>query len=255
MTGALAGRRILVVGASEGIGSEFAHAAIREGATVVLSARRPDALDAVAARAGGGRVVPVDVADDASIADLVASAVGVLGQIDLVLYAVGSASLTRLIHADRASWELTMSVNVIGFNQLARQLVDVMAPGGIVAVLSSESSAVPRDALIPYAASKAALDVSIRGWRAEHPELRWSCVAVGATFPTAFGATFEPELLGETLDLWVKKGLLQDEFMVPGEVAAHLLATYASALSLPSVNVEHLVLRSPSATLGTATRP
>jgi NAD(P)-dependent dehydrogenase (short-subunit alcohol dehydrogenase family) len=244
--------RVLVVGASEGIGREFAILAARSGASVVLAARRADALAEVAEQAGGGHVVPVDVTDDASVAALVDAAVAVLGEIDLVLYAVGSASLRRVADTDRATWEHTLSTNLIGFNQLARRLIGVMAPSGIVAALSSEAADTPRDGLVAYAASKAALEISVKGWRAEHPRVRWSCVGVGATFPTAFGATFDPDTIGAIMETWMKRGLLQEDFMVPSEVAAHLLAVYTSALGLPSVNIEQLVLRSPSATIGTA---
>jgi NADP-dependent 3-hydroxy acid dehydrogenase YdfG len=251
----LTGRRILVVGASEGIGKAFAEQAVRAGASVILSARRADALEAVAKSAGGGHVAVVDVTDDDSLDELVSTAVATFGQIDLLLYAVGSASLGHLVHADRESWNETLAINVVGFNQLARRVIGVMAPSGIIVVLSSEASSVPRDGLIAYAASKAALETSVKGWRAEHPEVRWSSVAVGATYPTAFGATFEPELLGTIMDRWVRKGLLQNEFMVPNEVGAHLLTLFTSALSLTSVNVEHLVLRSPSPIMGVDVPP
>lgn len=252
MSVTIAGKRVLVVGASEGIGKEFAERAIRDGATVLMSARRAEALSVVADSAGGGHVAIVDVTDDASIDALVVTAVEALGEIDLVLYAVGSASMRRLVDFDREMWDQTLATNVVGFNQLARRLIGSLSTGAIVVALSSESAAVPRDGLIAYAASKAALEASVRGWRAEHPEVRWSCVAVGATFPTAFGSTFDPDIMGPLLDVWIKKGLLQEAFMVPGEVAEHLLAIYASALSLASVNVEHIVLRSPSPTMGTS---
>lgn len=247
----LAGRRILVVGASEGIGKEFAAAAIAAGASVVLSARRAEPLAEIVASAGGGHAACVDVTDDDSLGALVAATVGELGEIDLVLYAVGSASLARLVDSDRELWNQTLAINVVGFNQLARRLIDVMAPGGIVAVLSSETAAVPRDGLVAYAASKAALDASVKGWHAEHPDVRWSCVGVGATFPTAFGVNFDIDLVGAVMDQWVRRGLLQEEFMAPAEVAQYLLTMYASALSLPSLNVEHILLRSPSPTIGT----
>ncbi len=252
MSVTIAGKRVLVVGASEGIGREFAERAVRDGARVLMCARRADALSLVVDSAGGGQVAIVDVTDDASIDALVATVIEAFGEVDLVLYAVGSASMRRLVEFDREMWDQTLSTNVVGFNQLTRRLIGSLSSGAIVVALSSESAAVPRDGLIAYAASKAALEASVRGWRAEHPEVRWSCVAVGATFPTAFGSTFDPDLIGPLLDVWIKKGLLQDAFMVPGEVAEHLLAIYTSALSLASVNVEHIVLRSPSATMGTS---
>ncbi|MCU1392444.1 MAG: short-chain dehydrogenase [Ilumatobacteraceae bacterium] len=249
----LSGRRVLVVGASDGIGKEFAEHAIRAGASVVLAARRLDALTEITSRLGGGTAVAADVTDDASIDALVSASVAALGQIDLVMYAAGATSLTQIRDVDTDSWNRTLAINVVGFNQLARRVIGAMAPGGIVVALSSETAVVPRDGMVAYAASKAALDVSVRGWHTEHPEVRWSCVAVGATFPTGFGNSFDPDLTGALMDQWIKRGLLQESFMVPGEVAQHLLATYASALDLPSVNVEHITIRSPSATIGTVT--
>jgi NAD(P)-dependent dehydrogenase (short-subunit alcohol dehydrogenase family) len=251
----LAGRRILVVGASEGIGKEVAELAIAAGASVVLAARRVEALTEITARVGGGVAIGADVTDDASIDALVAGCIAAFGQIDLVVYAAGSASLRPIKDVDSESWSRTLAINVIGFNQLARRVVGAMAPGGIIVALSSETAAVPRDGMVAYAASKAALEVSVRGWHTEHPEVRWSCVAVGATFPTGFGNSFDPDLIGDLMGQWIKRGLLQDSFMVPAEVAQQLLATYASALDLPSINVDQITLRSPSATFGAAAPP
>ena len=252
MSADLTGRRVLVVGASEGIGRAFAERAVGAGATVVMAARRPEALTAVVESAGGGQVVAADVCDDDSLDALARETVAALGEIDVVMYAVGSAKLSPVIDTDRELWNQTLATNVVGFNQLARRIVRSMAPNGIVVALSSESSGVSRDGLAAYAAAKTALDVSVKSWQIEQPQVRWSCVAVGATFPTAFGAAFDPDLLGWAMDNWAKRGLLNDGCMTPDEVGEHLLAIVASALDLPSLNVEHLLLRSPSPTLGTA---
>jgi len=248
----LTGRRVLVVGASEGIGRAFTERAVAAGASVVMAARRTEALADVLASAGGGLVVAADVCDDDSLDGLAAATVAELGEIDVVMYAVGSAKLAPIIDTDRELWNQTLATNVVGFNQLARRIVRSMAPGGIVVALSSESSGVSRDGLAAYAAAKTALDVSIKSWQIEQPQVRWSCVAVGATAPTAFGNAFDPDLLGWAMDNWAKRGLLSHGFMTPDEVGEHLLAIVASALALPSLNVEHLLLRSPSPTLGTA---
>lgn len=246
----LSGARVLVMGASQGIGRAFALRAVAAGAEVVLSARDEDALRATAAEAGGGHVVAADVRDDESLDALVERVRSRFGELDLVLYSVGSATLVKLADAHRWEWERSMAINVVGFNQLARRLLGTIRPGGVVAVLSSETSLAPRDGLIPYAASKAALELSVRGWQAEHPELRWSCVTVGATFPTAFAQDFDGELLGEVLNAWTRRGLMQEQFMVPDEVAAQLLALYAGALAAPSVNVDHVTVRSPTPVVG-----
>ncbi len=246
----LRGRRVVVVGGSEGIGREVVLRTVAAGAEVVFGGRRLDALEAVAETAGGGHPVAVDVTDDVSIERFVSEAGAHLGRIDMVFSTAGSASLCRLAASDRETWQRTLAVNVVGFNQLARALLPLLAERAIVVALSSESAAAPRDGLVAYAASKAALEVSIRGWRYEHPEVRWSCAVVGATFPTQFGATFEPREIGKTLRAWTRRGLMQTEFMEPGEVADALLGIYVPLLAAPSVAIEDVVLRSPSPVAG-----
>jgi hypothetical protein len=49
---------------------------------------------------------------------------------------------------------------------------------------------------------------------------------------------------------WIRNGFMQTDFMATTEVGQVLVDTLASALERPTVNVEHLSLRSPSPTLG-----
>jgi hypothetical protein len=105
---------------------------------------------------------------------------------------------------------------------------------------------------MPYAASKAALEASLTGWRIEQPGTRISCVIVGATFPTEFGVHFDAEVLGPALEAWTKQGLLPEEFMTPDDVAGCLADLYGAALRRPGVCVDQIVLRSPSPPLGSA---
>lgn len=242
----LAGTRVLVVGASAGIGRATAIEAVRAGASVVLAARRSDQLDAAVAEAGGGTAVVADVCVDGGPARLVEAAVAELGGLDVVLYSVGLATLRRLAETDPDTWHATLEANVVGANQVIRAVVPHLAADGVVAVLSSETTQTPRLGLVPYAASKAALEASLRGWRAEHPTTRFTCIVVGATQPSEFGATFTMPELGEALESWVRHGLMQERFMETGEVARVLAATLGTLVEAPGVAIEELVLRSPS---------
>lgn len=255
MTPDLAGRRVLVVGASAGIGRASAVAAVRAGGRVVLTARRADALAAAIAEAGGGVAVAGDVCRPGGPAEIVAGAVAELGHIDLLVHTVGFASLRPLADTDAATWHDTLSTNVVGLNLLLQAALPHMAPGGVAAVLSSETSGAPRHGLVPYAASKAALEASLRGWRVEHPGARVTCVVVGATQPSEFGDGFEADELGRAFESWIRHGVLQEQFMHTDDVAAVLVATMATALAFPGVGLEHVVLRSPSAVAGPAWTP
>jgi NAD(P)-dependent dehydrogenase (short-subunit alcohol dehydrogenase family) len=260
----LEGKRVLVVGASAGIGRSFAVQAVQDGADVVLVARRAEALRQAVAEAGGGHVVAADVCDEAGIEGLVAAVVGCFtadgpsydgggapaGPIDLVVHCAGATPLRLLRDSDGDDWRRTFEINVVAVNQLIRALLPHLAPGAIVGVASSEAAARPWTGLVAYGATKAALDASLQGWRLEHPEVRFACLVVGPTQPTEFGDGFDPDLLGRTFADWARHGMLPETFMDTGELAGFLVGTLAAALAHPGVGLEHVVLRSPSPVLG-----
>lgn len=251
MTGRLTGRRVVVVGASAGIGRAFAVRAVQAGAEVALVARRAEPLAAAVEEAGGGHAVIGDVCDYTAMPDLVtALAAAVGGTIDLVVHAAGASELRLLADADAETWRRTFEINVIAVNELIKAILPHLAPDAIVGVLSSESAEKPRSGMVPYAASKAALDTALRGWRLEHPEVRFSCLAVGATQPTEFGNGFEADLLGRVFADWGRHGLLQEAFMGTDDLAGFLVGTLGSALDHLTIGIEHVVLRSPSPVMG-----
>lgn len=120
--------------------------------------------------------------------------------------------------------------NVVGGHQILRAAMPHLRPAAIAACGSSETVGQPRTALGAYNASKAALEESLRIWRAEHPEVRFSCVSVGATFPTEFGSAFDPELLVASLDDWTRRGPMQERYMPTDDLAGVLIGTFAATL-------------------------
>ncbi|MGZ4717173.1 MAG: SDR family NAD(P)-dependent oxidoreductase [Acidimicrobiales bacterium] len=246
----LAGRRVLVVGASAGVGRAFAELAIRAGARVVLAARRAERLDEIVAAAGGGVAVAGDVAVDGDRVRIVEQAVGELGSIDLLFYAVGLSPLRMLADTDTDTWRTLFETNVIGLQRTLAGLVPHMTEGGVAAVLSSEIVGRPRQGLGAYGSSKAAVSESLRTWRLEHPEVRFTCIHLGATQPTEFGDAFEMDTVIPLLDVWTRHGIMQRDFMETGEVASLLAGMLGTALHFPGVGIEDLTLRSPSPVVG-----
>jgi NAD(P)-dependent dehydrogenase (short-subunit alcohol dehydrogenase family) len=122
----------------------------------------------------------------------------------------------------------------------------MLEKGSVVAALSSESVGEARAGLGAYSASKAALEQSMRSWRGEHPWIRFSTVVVGATFPTEFGTDFDGDLLGEVAREWSRVGQFPTDLMPTAGVVDALVGVLGTALAVPSVGFEHLVLRSPS---------
>lgn len=247
----LQGARVLVSGASAGIGRAFALGAVRAGARVVLAARRQAELEKACDEAGGGHPVAVDLTDPDGAARLAAAAADALGGLDLVVSCVGVAPLRMLADTDDADWEHVFAANVIGTHRLLRACLPLLAPSAMVMALSSETVVQPRTGLGAYATSKAALERLLAGWRIEHPWTRFTTVTIGATFPTDFGNAFEGDLLMRVLDDWAVRGLAQEQMMDPQDVADVLLGTAETALGRPGVCLEHLTVRSPSPVVGT----
>jgi NAD(P)-dependent dehydrogenase (short-subunit alcohol dehydrogenase family) len=249
--GVLEGRRVVVVGASAGIGRAFAEQAIAEGARVVLAARRSEVLDELVAAAGAGAALRVDICDAEDCTALAEAARRELGEVDVVLHAAASAPLRRLVDMTTADWQQVMATNLIGVQHVIGALLPVLAPGAVVAVMSSETIGQPRAGLVGYAASKAALEESLRGWHTEHPGVRFSCIAVGSTVPTEFGIGFEMELLTDLMADWARHGLSQESFMDATELGTALVRIVGAVLPYPEINLEHVLVRSPSGVVGT----
>jgi NAD(P)-dependent dehydrogenase (short-subunit alcohol dehydrogenase family) len=162
----LAGKRILLTGASSGIGEAAAEKLARRGATVVVVARRQDLLEEVADRivAAGGdaRARACDLSDLDAVDELVAEVERELGGIDILINNAGK-SIRRPLAESLDRWhdvERTMTLNYYSPLRLIRGLAPGMRErrdGHIINVSTwgvlSESS--PLFAV--YNASKAAL--------------------------------------------------------------------------------------------------
>jgi NAD(P)-dependent dehydrogenase (short-subunit alcohol dehydrogenase family) len=246
----LEGQRVVIVGASAGIGRELAHRAIGEGAKVILAARRLPQLETLVQEADGGIPVVVDICDLQSCADFAERVRAELGAADLMICSAGYSPLRYMHEVTAADWQRVLGVNVIGIHQLIQSVLPVMNPGGLIGVMSSESTLQPRDALGVYTSSKAALEMSLRVWRQEQSSVRLTTLVVGGTFPTEFGADFDVDRLIPAMQSWGRHGTLQEKLMTPQDVAATIAGTLAAIIDLPDVSLDTVVIRSPTAVVG-----
>jgi NAD(P)-dependent dehydrogenase (short-subunit alcohol dehydrogenase family) len=240
------GRRIVVVGASASIGRSLAKNAIEQGAEVVAASRRIDLLQDLVTEAGGGSALAVDVRQPESCDSLMSAAAEVLGEIDAICYTVGYAPLRMMKDTTAADWSEVFATNVSGANHVIAAALPRLAPDAVVMVLSSETVGRPRSGLGAYGSSKAALEESLNSWRTEHPEIRFCCASIGATWPTEFGDHFDPDLLNWALSDWMAKGLFQERFMDGDDLAHVLLDLLATLLVRPGIGLEYMMIRSPT---------
>lgn len=243
------GRRLLVVGATSGIGVEVARRAVTGGARVVGAGRRVDRLRALA-DAGAEGVMETDVTeaeDCRRLADTIRSRVSV---VDAVVHCAGVSPLRRLDESGPDELGEVVRTNLIGANNIIRAVLPVLAPDGVLAVLSSDSVGRPPYALGGYAASKAALETMMHGWRVEVPEIRFATIALGPTYPTGIGDAFDPAAVDDAAAHWNRDGFAWDRMADTGETASVILDVVSSLLRHPGLSVEHLLLRSPGARSG-----
>ena len=169
----LQGRRLLITGASGGIGRCVAEEAVRAGARVVLAARSADKLDALARelRGGGGEVfaVAADVTSDSDRRRLLAEAVDRFGGLDVLINNAGVASFGHFAECTEAILRQVMEVNFFGPAELIRLAVPVLAHGRQPAVVNVASMCGRRGipAWTEYSASKFALCGLAEALRAE----------------------------------------------------------------------------------------
>ncbi len=227
----LAKRRVLLVGASSGIGRAAAGVLAAEGALLTLAARRADRLAELAAELPGAAAVPCDVRDPAACEAAVAAAVETRGGLDALVYCSGLAQLLDVAEADADAWRVALETNLVGASLLTRAALPHLAESrGRAVYLSSISSLdhPPRRGMGLYVVSKAALDKLVAVWQVEHPEVSFTRVSVGDTGATEMGRDWDPERGGPQVREWIQRGLLFGRAMDPASVGRHLADLLAS---------------------------
>jgi NAD(P)-dependent dehydrogenase (short-subunit alcohol dehydrogenase family) len=226
----LRGRRVLVMGASSGVGRAVAVLAARSGARVALAARRSAQLEATAAelRAAGSEALALacDVTREDECRSTVARAVATLGGLDAFVYASGISPLCLLGEAGQEDWRRVLDVNLIGASLVTAAAIGALAESGGRAVYVgsySERQSLPGIGL--YSVSKSALRALIEAWRLEHPGVEFTRVVLGNTAGTEFAKGWGPERTAAITKLWIERGMFPAAKMMPLSHAAEAICS------------------------------
>jgi NAD(P)-dependent dehydrogenase (short-subunit alcohol dehydrogenase family) len=160
----LQGKVAVVTGASGGLGAHFARLLARHGATVALTARRVDKIQAVAEeiQAAGGRAIalPLDVAEAESIGPALDTVIAELGGLDILINNAGVGGEGLALDLSIADFDATFAVNVRGTffaaREAAKRMIAAKTEGRIVNIASIASHTV-LPGLSAYCGSKAAV--------------------------------------------------------------------------------------------------
>jgi short-subunit dehydrogenase len=183
----LKGKRVLLTGASSGIGWALARALAKRGAVVAVSGRREDALTQLALqiRAGGGEahVLPADLSKPGAARDLAERAKRALGVIDVLVNNAGvGMAASQWVGGDGEVARALFETNLWSPLSLVAEVApDMRARGaGAIVNVASMAAVVPFLMTGHYAASKAALAIATDALRME---LRKTGVGVMLVLP------------------------------------------------------------------------
>ena len=160
---AMDGRVALITGASSGFGAHFARLLVREGARVVLGARRTDRIEALAQELGDAALaVPLDVTDEASLIAAFDAGEARFGTIDTVIANAGIVATGRAIDLPLADVAGVVNTNFIGLYLTAREGARRMIKAGFkahgrgrVVLIGSITAELTAQGDAAYAATKA----------------------------------------------------------------------------------------------------
>ena len=163
MPASLANKWVLITGASSGFGAAAAHAFAREGAKLLLGARRLDRLETVATEckklgAADAQFFALDVADTASVNAFVDSARRHTDKFDVLINNAGGAKgLETVADGKDEDWEFMMQTNVLGVLRVTRACLPLMVknPGSSIINIGSIAGRVAYEGGSAYCAAKA----------------------------------------------------------------------------------------------------
>jgi NAD(P)-dependent dehydrogenase (short-subunit alcohol dehydrogenase family) len=195
----LGGRRVVITGASAGLGAHTARLLAGRGAHVVVAGRRADRLEALAAELADapGRVVPcrADVTVEADVDRLVATAASELGGIDVLVNNAGAEVQGGLEALAVADLEGMLRGNVVSVFLVTRAaLGELRRSRGMVVNLGSTVVGRPPHGRFGYVASKAAVEAMTRALAADlgRDGIRVNCLRPGI-IPSELRGTSEAE--------------------------------------------------------------
>jgi NADP-dependent 3-hydroxy acid dehydrogenase YdfG len=213
----LAGRRVLVTGASSGIGAATCRSIIACGGSVAMLARRKQRLDELARELGErATAVPCDVTDLEALEAAVGEAARNLGGLDGVVAVAGRSMMGTIATGAPQRWRELMDINLIAPLATVRYALGHFPAAGRrdVVIVGSTGAVTPMPGVGIYGASKRGLQAAFDALRLE---LAPSGVGVSLVMPGMFetealtmqGVIFDGEVPAPDMPMFAPEGAPQ----------------------------------------------
>jgi glucose 1-dehydrogenase len=185
----LAGRVVLVTGASKGIGTAITKEAASEGADIIINYCADEAgakatLACVKSAGRKGMIIKADVSRKNEVDAMVAAGIKEFGKIDVLVNNAGIALWKPFLELDENNWDRTIDVNLksvfLCSQAVAKHLAEKKIRGSIVNI-SSIAAHGALDCLVPYCASKGGMTLITKAMAVELApmDIRVNALAAG----------------------------------------------------------------------------
>ncbi len=185
--GRLDGKVAIITGASTGLGPVMGAMFVREGAKVLLAARREDLVKDAAAAAGGGAIaMRADVTDEADVASMVSRAVEEFGHVDIMCNNAAAPGIDRWVWEQTLeNWNATIAIDVTAAMLCTREVLNqsmLARRSGVILNFSSTAAYPGMVRKTHYVTSKASLRAFTKAVALEVGPygIRCNCVVPGS---------------------------------------------------------------------------